>query len=122
MTRVYDRHLAAAGLTLSQYSVLSKLARRPALAMRQLAGAMGMERTTLTRSLAPLAERRLVALVSGEDRRSKLVSLTPDGLALLGLARCHWQTAQEEVVRRLGDDDLARLNALLDAAFEKLAD
>src|SRR5260370_40288105 len=59
-----------------------------------LANHLGVERTTLSRNLRPLARRKLVSL---SGARARLVSMTPDGekLALKTLPR--WRHAQETV-------------------------
>jgi DNA-binding MarR family transcriptional regulator len=55
-----------------------------------------MDRSTLGHLLRPLEDRGLVNLgVSKEDRRSRIVKLTPPGRALLARAIALWTRAQE---------------------------
>lgn len=50
MTVIYDHHLLADGLTITQYSLLSRLGKYGPLANIALASDMGMERSTLSRA------------------------------------------------------------------------
>lgn len=122
MTQIYDAHLAEAGLTLTQYSLLANLVRRASPTMSGLAEVMGMDRTTLTRDLKPLATRGFLRLAAGTDRRSKIIEVTPEGQAAWQAGYALWRVAQQEITRRLGDPDLAELHRLLDLSFDKLGD
>lgn len=122
MTRLYDAHLQVDGLTLTQYSLLFNLARCPSPSIHELAALIGMDRTSLTRTLVPLEERGLLQVERGEDRRSKVVRLTPEGRRVRQAAECHWRAAQDEIQRRLGAGPLAELHRLLDDAFAQLAE
>lgn len=120
MTRLYDAYLQPDGLTFTQYSLLAHLLRDPSPSIHELAAMMGMDRTSLTRTLAPLTTRGMVAFGAGADRRSKLVRLTEEGRRIHSLAKIHWRAAQEEIQMRLGADELGQLHRLLDHAFERL--
>jgi DNA-binding MarR family transcriptional regulator len=120
LTRLYDVHLAAAGLRLTQYSLLAVLVRGGATTMSRLADAMGMDRTTLTRNLKPLAEAGWVEVSAGADARERIVSATDAGRETWQAARGHWRRAQDEVNRTLGAEEVAALHALLDGAAAKL--
>jgi len=61
VTRIYDTHLQPVGLTLTQYSVLSNLARGGPPSVNGMAEMLGMDRTTLTRTLKPLIAARFVS-------------------------------------------------------------
>jgi DNA-binding MarR family transcriptional regulator len=120
ITRLYDTYLLPAGVTVTQYSLLAKLSAAGPVTMRALADIMGMDRTSLTRTLAPLQAQGLVAIAPGADRRSRAIRLTEAGDALRQRCRPIWRAAQEDLQRRLGGDTLDRLQALLDQAFARL--
>ena len=106
LSQLYERHLSAAGLTPTQFSLLGALARAPSLTMAELARAMVMERTTLVRALRPLLRAGLVAdaaddASSGCPRRRQL-TLTPAGHDRFRDANVHWRAAQDEFERRFG--------------------
>lgn len=113
LSQLYERHLSAAGLTPTQFSILGALGASgaqsvsgtsaPSLTMAQLARTMVMERTTLVRALRPLLRSALVTDTAGEaDCRRRCLALTPAGRARLGEARVHWRAAQDEFERRFG--------------------
>src|SRR4051812_22208923 len=83
VTQLYDHVLAPLGLRATQLSLLREIERRGPIALNPLAEAMVMDRTTLGHNLRPLQARGLVRLVAGKDRRSRHVSLTGKGRAVL---------------------------------------
>jgi hypothetical protein len=72
-----------------------------------------LDRTALSRTLDPLAERGLVAIAAGRDARTREVSLTRAGERALADALPHWRRAQAEVARRIGPAKLQALIATL---------
>ncbi len=114
LTRVYDDALRPSGLATTQYSLLSIISRAPApLSLGNLAGAQMMDRTTLTRALAPLVRDGLVDIIAGGDRRTRIISLTSQGQSTLEAARPFWRQAQDRVTRAAGEDRLQHLLAEL---------
>lgn len=118
ITAVYDRELAAAGLRVTQYSLLSVLKRAAGadgMPVTELAARMDMDRTTLTRNLKPLVDQGHAALApDAQDRRVRRALLTAQGLKALEAARPHWLRAQQEVNRTLGEGTVADLHHWLD--------
>lgn len=68
VTAFYEHQMRDSGLKLSLYSLLAQLSEIPQL-LTTLADRMGIDRTTLTRSLQPLLEQGWVAESSGTDAR-----------------------------------------------------
>ncbi|OIQ97926.1 multidrug resistance operon repressor [mine drainage metagenome] len=122
MTQVYDHHLAAVDLTLTQYSLLANLVRREPPSVHALAALMGMDRTTVTRTLKPLIGRGLLRLEAGADRRSRHIVVSPAGQALWDQAKPLWRAAQTEIETRLGPAETADLHRLLDQSFARLGE
>ena len=118
MTALYDRELAPTGLRLTQYSLLATLRREggdTGIAVSDLAAAMDMDRTTLTRNLRPLLDQGLVELGADEsDARVRRALITASGRAAFGEAQPYWRGAQAFVNRTLGEGDVAALHAWLD--------
>lgn len=121
VTAVYDHALAGVGLRVTQYSLLSHLRgyrdefARTGRPIAQLAEALDLDRTTLTRNLKPLVAAGWVEIEAGtDDARQRLVCITSDGRAVLEAARVHWRRAQEEVTATIGAADAARLHQMLD--------
>jgi len=113
ITQLYERHIAAAGLTASQYSILAKLSRLGPLSINALAAEMVMDRTTTGRAIQPLERDRLVAVKAGSDARTKLVRLTPAGVRRFKAAVARWREAQQEFERAYGTDEAAALRVAL---------
>jgi DNA-binding MarR family transcriptional regulator len=113
LTRMYERHMAETGLTSNQFSILVMLSEAPALSMREMAGALAMDRTTLLRSMQPLQRDGLVEANSDEtDARLLRYSLTRSGAARAEQALPYWQRAQDELERQIGKDTAAKLRML----------
>jgi len=120
ITQHYDAHLAPAGLRVTQYSLLANLCHGGPATMSELAIAMVMDRTTLTRNLKPLADADLVTVAPGDDARARIVSATGRGRRAWRGARELWREAQDSVNRALGAGQVAALHDLLDDSLRRL--
>jgi DNA-binding MarR family transcriptional regulator len=120
VARVYDRALEPHGLRTTQYSILARLEAEGPLPVGRLAARLAMDRTTLAREAAPLVRAGLVEQEQGDDRRRRVLALSPEGLARVESARPAWRAAQRQVRNELGYDRvqglLGELRALLGAA------
>src|SRR5438552_13028480 len=79
LTQLYDDLMAPSGLRITQFSLLRALARDGTARISDLAAALLLDRTALSRTLDPLLERGLVSTVSGRDAGTPEVSLTRSG-------------------------------------------
>jgi len=102
LTQLYDDVMAPSGLRVTQFSLLRTLAREGPSRMSALAEALLLDRTALSRTLDPLVERGLVAIVAGRDARTREISLTRSGETALRTAGRYWLRAQKRVTDRLG--------------------
>ena len=115
VTQLYDRALAPTGLSIGQYSLLAVLGAADApVPLTQLARRADMERSTLTRSLAPLQRDGLVTVAAAAAGRGSVVALTPSGRARLAAARAPWHAAQGAVREAVGAAELGKTLAALD--------
>ena len=112
--RMYDARMADCGLKTTQYSLLASLDRLGPVKPGELAAALSMDPSTLTRNLQPLLEAGWVQLDPGPDARTRLASLTAAGRAKRNEARSHWKQAQQSLNRTLGAEQVARLHELID--------
>lgn len=120
LTQIYDEALAPAGLTVTQFGILSNLAGRGDLSIGQLAEHMGMDPTSLNRTLKPLQREKLITEKTDlTDKRVRLISLTNVGLSILPDAIKLWKSAQEHITFDLGASAVTNLNRQLDIAFRK---
>jgi len=118
---VYDAELAAVGLKTTQYSLLSALQTLGPVRPGDLAKAMKMEPSTLTRNLKPLLAAGWAALGPGTDGRSRAVQLTPAGQLLRAQARQRWRQAQDRLNASLGQARVAALHVLIQESLQLLA-
>ena len=117
----YDRVVASCGLKTTQYSLLSHIGRLGPVRPSDLAAAMAMDASTLTRNLQPLLEHGWAAIGPGVDGRSRLVTLTAIGRAKRAEAQRAWKRAQLALNAQLGSDRVAELHALIDDCMAALA-
>ena len=120
MSQYYDAELARAGLKTTQYSLLSYVDKLGLVRPVDLAAALKMDASTLTRNLRPLVGAGWVVVAAGGDARSRLVSLTPAGREKRAEAKRCWKVAQEGINRLLGVEQVAALHALIDASMARL--
>lgn len=118
ITQLYERHMADSGLSASQYSILSKLARLGPQSINALAAAMVMDRTTTGRAIQPLVRDKLIAVDSSRDARVRLVRLTAVGEKRLKAAAAGWRAAQRDFERAYGSEPAAALRAALARVVE----
>jgi DNA-binding MarR family transcriptional regulator len=113
VTRRYEDALRPVDLTAGQFSVLAALVGGP-VPVGQLADALGMDRTTVNRSVQPLTRRGLVESVHlPRDRRVRALALTAAGTATLTTAMPLWRAEQAESARLLGTTSWRDLRAQL---------
>ncbi len=118
LARRFDDAFRPIGLTNGQYSLLAAVSVQETLSIGMLAAALGMDRTTLTAALKPLARRRLVTIaIDPADKRNRLVALTKVGETMLAKARPIWRATHREVEKLLGPAGPDRLRQDLRALF-----
>jgi DNA-binding MarR family transcriptional regulator len=118
MSRFYDEILEPSGLRGTQFSLLVALSLMGEVPLLRLAEERGLDRTTMTRNLAPLERDGLVASVPGSDRRVRLIRLTEEGRRRLAAALPLWETAQRQIIDTLGERRWRELFTALQAAAE----
>ncbi len=97
VTRHFDAFLRPHGLRPTQFSILAMLAQRGPTGHVRLADALGLERTTLTRSAATLARRGWIETLSTTDARERPLSLTEAGRHALDAALPAWKEARDRL-------------------------
>jgi DNA-binding MarR family transcriptional regulator len=116
LARRFDEALQPIGLTNGQFSLMMSLNRPDPPSMGAVATFLAMDRTTLTAALKPLERRGLVKQTADpDDRRRRLVTLTPEGRSVLARAVPVWKRAHAEIDGTLADHDADRLRSDLRA-------
>lgn len=117
----FDAVVGQCGLKGTQYSLLSYVVKLGPLRPVELARAMKVSPSTLSRNLQPLLEAAWLTTCPGGDGRGHQVAATPAGCVKRSEAQVRWREAQEAVNRRLGPDNVVALHALLDTCIDLLA-
>jgi DNA-binding MarR family transcriptional regulator len=118
----YDAEVAHSGIKTTQYSLLSRVAELGPLRPVDLAEAMRMTASTLSRNLQPLVAAGWLDVVPGEDARSHLVSITATGLAQRDDARRYWRIAQSRLNARVGAERVLALHRQIDEMLALMGD
>ena len=117
----YDSEMAQCGLKTTQYSLLSHVLKLGPIRPGDLAVAMTMDASTLTRNLRPLVDAGWVTLEPGADGRSRLVHITDAGRDKRVEAQRRWKAAQLALNDALGVERVLALHTLVDDALALLA-
>jgi DNA-binding MarR family transcriptional regulator len=116
----YDAELAKAGLKATQYSLLGHVLKLGPVRPGDLARAMGVDPSTLTRNLKPLVVAGWLLVESGSDDRSRTVTITDAGRAKRSEAQRFWRAAQDKVNQTLGAERVLALHSLIDDSLSLL--
>ena len=112
--QLYDTELAKVGLRTTQYSLLSHVVRLGPVRPGELAQAMHLQPSSVTRNLQSLIAAGWVEMGAGSDARSRSVSATAAGREKRVQAQRRWKAAQLAFNEALGSDRVVELHALLD--------
>lgn len=114
VTNYFDSHLAKTGLRLSQLTILIALRRSGPKNINELANILVLDRTTLGRNLRPLQRDRYLEIIPGKnDRRARMLAITPKGEAVTIRAMGEWADAQASFEKLIGAKDTIALSKLL---------
>jgi DNA-binding MarR family transcriptional regulator len=103
ITRLYERHLAAAHVTSTQFAILVLLNETPSMTMSELAQATVMDRTSLVRAIKPMQRDGWLKTEPAPNEPRKLVLwLTELGHGKVREAIPLWQKAQQEFEAQVG--------------------
>jgi DNA-binding MarR family transcriptional regulator len=117
----YDLEMSKIGLKTTQYSLLSHVLKLGPIRPGDLAQAMSMDASTLTRNMKPLVDAGWLTVAAGSDARSRSVALTEAGRDKRQEAQRRWKVAQQSLNDQLGTQRVLALHALLDESLQLLA-
>jgi DNA-binding MarR family transcriptional regulator len=104
------RYKRLAGLSSVEFGLVASLGRRPPMSVARLAEAVGQDKGQISRALAELVSRKLIAKSANpKDSREVLVSLTATGLA-----------AHDAIVEGAQERNRRLLEQLSEAEFDAL--
>jgi len=109
VTQIYDQELRPARLRVTQFTLLQALTLAKGISQGQLADLLGIDSTTLTRTLAVLRRKGWVRAERSQDRRHLQLMLTDSGQRQYQRALSYWQSAQKRLRDALGEADWERM-------------
>jgi DNA-binding MarR family transcriptional regulator len=104
LTQLYEDALRPTGLRATQFTVLQALSLAREVTQGELGQILAMDSTTLTRTLTIMSRHGWIAKCRGEDRREWRIRLSGTGKTQFKRAVPHWQKAQTQLRRQLGDE------------------
>ena len=102
VTQFYDAEMRRHGIRPTQGSILASLQARNSWNMAELSDWLGMERTTLVRNLRPLQRDGFVKTIGGGRGNRVEVMITNKGRKQIEKLTPAWKSAQNAVVKTLG--------------------
>jgi DNA-binding MarR family transcriptional regulator len=116
------RYKRLAGLSSVEFGLVASLGRRPPMSVVRLAAAVGMDKGQISRALAELVSRKLVAkAVNPRDNREVLVSLTRSGLVAHDAILAGALERNQRLLEKLSQEELAMLLGYLDGLTDTAA-
>lgn len=114
MTQVYDEAMAPLGLSSGQFMLLLAVRMLGETSLLRLADTVWTDRSVLSRTVRPLEDRGLLAIITGKDRRTRRITLTAKGQQALRDGYVRWQGAQARMSELLGASQLEELLGTLE--------
>jgi len=118
VTQLYDQELRRAGMRVTQFALLQALLRARNISQGRLGDVLGLDSTTLTRTLALLRRKGWIQAKRGDDRRQVLLRLTAEGTREYRRARPYWLSAQKRLRKSLGE---VHWNGVMEATIRTAA-
>jgi len=110
ITSMYDKCLEPIGLSVNQFSLLRNIDHLKTCSVSDLAVYIGLERTTLVRTLKPLFVQGLIEDVSDETTRNREIEITQKGKLLLLQGVPLWEKAQSKIETKLDSNQILALS------------
>jgi DNA-binding MarR family transcriptional regulator len=111
VTRRADRKLRGFGVTAAQFNILGALSSHPGRSITDTANALAMDRTTLSRNLALLERKGLVASAPAGRGNGRLGALTEQGREAFDAIVPEWRRSQAELRDALANPDFTTVIA-----------
>jgi len=102
ITLLYDNAFKSSGLLSTQFNVLQAIYDIDSIRISDLAGKLGVDRTTLTRNLSVLERQGFIQISEGKDHRTRIVTATQKGRRAIMRAILLWNEVQHKVKQEMG--------------------
>jgi len=121
VTQCYDAELGRVGLSTTRYWLLTEVLAHGPLRPCDLAKAMSLSPSTLTRNLKPLVSTGWLNLGAGIDGRTRSVCITTAGRAKCAEGLPHWNGAQARVHRLIGSQNVRSMQVLVEDCLTRMS-
>lgn len=123
MRQRFDQRVETIGITSAKWTLIAAVARHPGATQRSIADLLEITEVTAGRLIDRLcADGYLRRTPHPQDRRAYCVELTEAAKPLLERLGAIAAYSETEVFDGFSDDDVAKLEALLDAALNNLTE
>ena len=110
-TQFLEERMMASGVSFSQFGLMAEIASADDDTVSALAGRMGLDQSTLSRTLRTLEAEGLVEIATVEsDQRKRMVWLTEKGARKLEAALAIWRQAHAQLARQVSLESVRRLS------------
>ncbi len=106
--RIFEEEFRPADITSVQFAILVHLSLYEPISSADLAERLGSDPSTISRNMDALENRDWVHVEPGEDRRSRVYTLTAQGREILDRSVPIWRRAQHRVLRHVGRGEWQR--------------
>ncbi len=111
ISQFLEQRMAGSGLTFAQFGLMAEIASAADDTITALAERMGLDQSTLSRTLRTLEGDGLVEIAIVEsDQRKRMVWLTEKGARRLEASLAAWRLAHAELKKSLSTDLVQRLS------------
>lgn len=117
VTRLYDEALRPHGLTVNQLNILAVIISEKQIRPGQLGQALGMEKSTVSRTVDRMVGKGWLKVTAGQDSRTQLLTVTTKGNQLLLSVTPVWDTLQAGILTT-GDNNILNMLTVGEPAGE----
>jgi len=108
VTRLYDEALRPHGLTVNQLNILAVIISEKQIRPGQLGQALGMEKSTVSRTVDRMVGKGWLKVAPGQDSRTQLLTVTAKGHQLLISVTPVWDALQSGILTT-GDNNILNM-------------
>lgn len=108
LTYYYDKEMETLGISTNQFSIIINIKSAGEINMVNLAKILKLDKSTLTRTLAPLIDLGYVYSERGTNRREVILKLTETGEKKANEGFAVWRKIQQEMSEYLGGDESSK--------------
>lgn len=114
LMKTYTEVLAPSGVTPVQHLILGRIRERDGASLCEVAKAVGVDRSTLARTIKPLVHTGLVVNAKPAGTRNSQLRLTEAGARVFHQSHELWAAEQDRVAHGLGPKGMEAFSAVLD--------